>query len=154
MNNFYCYLLKNNHDQHKNRTYNGFTVNPKKRLRQHNQEIKGGARYTKKYGNKTWEVYCLITGFPDKINALQCEWKIKHPVRKKVRPSKYNSPEGRIKGLNKVLKLNKWTSNSTCNNNDYNFKVWILNDYIYLLTDLPDNIEIIGVDRIDLNTLV
>ena len=71
----YCYILRNSYEPDKNRTYNGYTVNPSKRIRQHNQEIKGGAIYTKSWGNKSWEIYVLITGFPDHHNALQCEWK-------------------------------------------------------------------------------
>ena len=81
---FYCYILKNSQNR---RTYNGFTVKPKRRIRQHNQELVGGAKYTKKWGNKDWEIYALVTGFPDKINALQCEWRIKHPNNKSEFPT-------------------------------------------------------------------
>src|SRR5580692_510150 len=94
----YCYILRNHHEPDKNRTYNGYTTNPAHRIRQHNQEIKGGARYTKKYGEKTWEIYVLLKGFPDIHNAQQCEWRIKHPARKRIRPARYNKPDGRIIG--------------------------------------------------------
>jgi len=149
----YCYILRNSHVPDKNRTYNGYTVNPKNRIRQHNQELKGGAVYTKKYGNKTWEIYALIEGFPDHCNALQCEWKIKHPARKKVRPTKYNSPSGRIVGLNEIFLLDKWTSKSLIGIKDLKLKLWIVNEYSHLLTDVPANIEIIKVDKIDLNNV-
>lgn len=146
----YCYILKNSHEEDKNRTYNGYTTNIKRRLRQHNGELKGGARYTKKYGDSTWEVYALIRGFPDKINALQCEWRIKKP-NNKTRKGKLCTPEGRIIGLNKILKLPKWTNNSTIQNDSFNLDVWILNEYSHLLTDLPQNINIHPVDKIELD---
>jgi structure-specific endonuclease subunit SLX1 len=139
---WYCYILKNNYLPHKNRTYNGFTNNLKKRLRQHNQEIKGGARYTTKFGNKTWNFCAFMTGFPDKYNALQCEWRIKHPDNKRSRSQKYNSPSGRINGLKEVLRLPQWTNNSTILNKDFNMEIWVLKDYVSLLSELPDNIKI------------
>ena len=46
------------------------------RIRQHNQEIKGGAKYTKK--KKNWYPICIIDGFPDMRSACQCEWRLKH----------------------------------------------------------------------------
>ena len=150
-NKWYCYILRNKMECHKNRTYNGFTNNPKNRLRQHNQEIKGGAKYTSRYGNKTWEIYALLTGFPDSKNALQCEWRIKHPNNKRKRPIKYNSPSGRIKGLNEVLKLNRWTNNSIIDNDSFQLTLWITDEYAHLITDLPNNIKINIVDQIDLN---
>ena len=39
---YVCYILKSG-----NRTYNGSTNNMRRRLRQHNGEIKGGAKYTR-----------------------------------------------------------------------------------------------------------
>ena len=149
----YCYILRNKNESSINRTYNGYTVNPKRRIRQHNQEIKGGAKYTREWGNKSWEMYVLIKGFPDNHNATQCEWKIKHPARKRIRPSHYNCPAGRIIGLNEVLKLDKWTNNSTILTKDISLKIWIVKEYAHLLVNLPDNIEVIVVDFIDLSNL-
>lgn len=150
----YCYLLRNRHEPHKNRTYNGYTVNPQKRIRQHNQEIKGGAIYTKKWGNKSWEYIALIKGFPDKHNALQCEWRIKHPAPKKVRPAKYNSPDGRIIGLNEILHMNQWTSKSDKCVSNLALEIWILRDYSHLLIDIPNNIKVNIVDIIDPNIII
>ena len=134
-----CYILANKEN---NRTYNGYTNNLKRRLRQHNQEIKGGAKYTKLSGNKTWFIIAYVTGFPDMRNALQCEWRIKHPDNKRRRGSKYLGAEGRIKGLNEVLKLNKWTENSTVDNT-FDMTVYVLEEYVHLLTDLQENIKIV-----------
>lgn len=151
---YFCYILRNSYDPHANRTYNGYTVNPKNRIRQHNQELKGGAKYTKQWGNKTWEMYVLITGFPDNHCALQCEWRIKHPAKKRIRPTIYNSPAGRVIGLNEIFQLEKWTSKSeTCIKN-LNLELWIVKEYAHLLTNIPVNIKVNVVNFINLDDFV
>lgn len=148
MSKHYCYILRNLCEPDENRTYNGYTNNPQKRIRQHNQEIKGGAIYTKKWGDRSWQYIAIIGGFPDYCCALQCEWRIKHPAPKKIRPKRYNSPSGRINGLNEILHMKKWTSNASHNVNDLNLEIWILKEYAELLTDLPDNIIVHMTDKI------
>lgn len=143
---WYCYILRSHNPKFKNRTYNGMTNNPKRRIRQHNEEIKGGAKATR--GKGEWEIYALLTGFPDKINCFQCEWRIKHPTNQRKRPSKYNRPKGRIKGLNEVLHSDKWTVNSTIPINEMNLTLWIIKEYTELLVDLPPNITVHSVDKI------
>lgn len=150
---YYCYILRNLHPPDLNRTYNGFTTDPKKRIRQHNQQIKGGAIYTKKWGDKNWEYCVIIKGFPDHHNALQCEWRIKHPAPKRKRPNRYNNPEGRIIGLNEIFQMDQWTSKSTIKISELNLEVWILNEYAHLLTNVPPNILVTNVDIIDPNVL-
>lgn len=148
----YCYILRNSYGPDINKTYNGFTNCPSRRIRQHNQEITGGAIYTKKYGNKSWEIYAIMTGFPDVKNALQCEWIIKHPDNKR-RTVGYKTPRDKIIGLNKILRLNKWTNNSAIETKDLNLELWIVQEYADLLVDLPGNIKTNVVDVIDLNAL-
>lgn len=97
---FYCYIIHNEHD----RTYNGYTVNLERRLRQHNGVIKGGARYTK--GKGPWE-FCLVITSPcwDCIStAMQHEWSIKYPTRRRPRPSKYNGVVGRLNSFADIFK--------------------------------------------------
>ena len=134
----YCYILQNNDNQ---RTYNGYTIDNAKRLRQHNGEIVGGAKSTK--CSKTWYHTAIVSGFPDKRNALQCEWRIRKPFNKR-RTREYCGPEGRIKGLNHVLHLDKWTSNSI--KSGFPLEVKILPEYRHLLTDLPDYITVTELD--------
>lgn len=134
MNNWVCYILKSN-----NKTYNGATNNIKRRIRQHNGELKGGAKSTK--GKGPWEIYCLITGFISKIETLQTEWKIK-TIQGRKRPSKFNNPKGRIKGLNEILKLEKFTSNSNRLIKEMNLYIYIKDEFKIYLNDLPKNITV------------
>lgn len=97
---YWCYILKNK-DNAKNNTYCGCTENPIVRLKQHNGELKGGAKATK---GRKWEYMLLIAGFEDKKSALSFEWNLKHPDNKKIKSSKYCGPKGRILGLNEVIK--------------------------------------------------
>jgi len=145
---WYCYILKSTNEDYKNYTYNGSTNDPARRLRQHNGEISGGAKATK--GKGVWEIYFLMTGFKTHNNALSCEWKIKHPTGSRIRPKKYCGIDGRIKGLNEILHLNKWTSK--CEENiDCLYTIYILKDYVKYIDKsiLPSYIDIIEVDTMD-----
>jgi len=104
MTRYYCYMLINN----EMKNYIGFTTNPKKRLRQHNKELKGGAKYTSKYNN--WKYLFIIGGFKTKQEALQCEWKLKHPS---INNKYIGSYIKRIGYLDKIFKIgNKFTKNT------------------------------------------
>ncbi len=137
MNTHCCYILQNEDNQ---KTYNGYTVNTTRRLRQHNGELSGGAKSTR--CSKTWQYIAIISGFQDKINALQCEWRIRKPFNKR-RTREYCGPEGRIKGLNYVLHLDKWTNRAI--ENKCSLEVKILPEYKRLLTELPDYITVINM---------
>jgi ribA/ribD-fused uncharacterized protein len=70
---YHVYLL-----QSEKRTYIGMTDDPLRRLRQHNREIAGGARAT---AGRKWKHVCVLSGFPTRRSALQCEWMWKHMSR-------------------------------------------------------------------------
>jgi predicted GIY-YIG superfamily endonuclease len=78
----YVYLLTPVGEGHLEKSYIGFTLDPAKRLRQHNGEIVGGAGRTKKL--RPWEIVCVVSGFPDKKAALQFEWLWQHPYRSRI----------------------------------------------------------------------
>lgn len=59
------------------RTYVGLTNNLARRLRQHNGDIAGGARYTR--AHRPWQVHATIEGFRDAREARQFEWYMHHP---------------------------------------------------------------------------
>lgn len=144
---WYCYLIKSTDSQHQNKSYNGSTNNPIRRLRQHNGEIVGGAYRTKT--GRPWKYYAILKGMPNHVNALSCEWRIRYPNNKRKKPAKYLGVKGRIIGLNEVLKLDQWTQRCTIANKDMNLELWILKDYEYLIDNLPNNITLHIVDDID-----
>lgn len=151
----YCYILSNPYLPHANRTYNGYTINLSKRIRQHNGEITGGAKYTKKYGNKQWKYLAIVSGFPDYYNALQAEWRIKHPSgRPGRRLSCYNSPIGRLTGLSEVMHLERWTKQSIHNNSSLSFTVYILPCYFHLFVSAPKNVIIKDIQEFMLNNYI
>lgn len=91
-------------------TYVGATVDLERRLRQHNKEIKGGARATgiKVSEGEIWRRAAYVSGFPDWQAALQFEWRWKQLSRKL--PIKMKPLERRIKALRQLLDLPQSTS--------------------------------------------
>lgn len=76
-----CYILRS---AITDRTYIGYTVNFPRRIRQHNGEIVGGAKRTRK--GRPWIPVCLIKGFFESSSALRFEYRLQHPhQRKKVK---------------------------------------------------------------------
>lgn len=65
------------------KTYVGATNDFSRRLRQHNDELVGGAIYTTSAvaasrGAKRWSPVFAVRGFPSQRAALQFEWALKH----------------------------------------------------------------------------
>ena len=98
---WYFYLIYNN-----NFTYAGVSPEPTRRLRQHNGEISGGAKYTTSKG-PGWKHLCIVSGFQDKIQSMQFEWAVKH-----IPPRNAGGIQNRIKKLFLTLNKDKWTSKS------------------------------------------
>jgi predicted GIY-YIG superfamily endonuclease len=147
---YYCYILYSLNPFYKNYTYNGSTNNLQKRLRQHNGEIVGGAKATKNKG--PWDYLLIIEGFLTHNEALSCEWKIKHPTNKKLRPKKYCGVEGRISSLNLILSLDNWTNNSTGLISGKVYKLYIINEFIDLIdkSKIKSNVEIKDINELSL----
>lgn len=102
---YYCYILGQSKQIQKGtgKTYNGYTVNLNRRLRQHNGEIKGGAFATKGIG--PWEFIAVMTCETwTNVRAMQVEWLIRYPTRKKPRPTSYAGAKGRISSLVEICK--------------------------------------------------
>lgn len=66
-------------------TYVGVTTNFRRRLRQHNGELNGGAKASR--AGRPWQCVCLIDGFKDRSEACHFEWKWKHFSRNLSRKS-------------------------------------------------------------------
>jgi len=95
---YYCYIIACGE-----RTYNGYTNNLSRRIRQHCGIIKGGAKATS--GKGPWHYISIMTS-PDwsAVRAMQVEWTHKYPTRKKPRPRLYQGPRGRMLSLESVCK--------------------------------------------------
>ncbi|KAJ4719167.1 Structure-specific endonuclease subunit SLX1-like [Melia azedarach] len=111
---FACYLLTSLCPRYKGHTYIGFTVNPRRRIRQHNGEIRCGAWRTKK--RRPWEMVLCIYGFPTNVSALQFEWAWQHPseslaVRQAAASFKsFSGVANKIKLAYTMLNLPNWQS--------------------------------------------
>lgn len=92
-------------------TYAGVSPNPVRRLRQHNGELVGGAKYTTSKG-PGWRHICLVHGFPTKIEAMQFEWAVKH-----VPPRDSGGIKNRLKKLFVILNKPRWTSKAPAADN-------------------------------------
>ncbi|GFH59428.1 hypothetical protein CTEN210_15904 [Chaetoceros tenuissimus] len=76
----HCYLLQSLSNPSK--TYIGYTVNPARRIKQHNGLIKGGAKYTSKF--QPWKFIAIIEGFKNEPLGLRFEWAWQNPKRSKI----------------------------------------------------------------------
>ena len=115
---YLVYILKSD-----NLSYVGMTNDFFRRFRQHNQEIKGGAKYTKK--RTSWYPICIIDGFETMKEAMQCEWRLKRGK---------GGPQGRINYLNDYKQNNdKWTSKSPFIK-DQNLTIYL--DQEFIMNDL------------------
>jgi predicted GIY-YIG superfamily endonuclease len=94
-------------------TYIGATVDPDRRLRQHNKEISGGARATGIRVNQglEWKRACYIENIPEWRSALQIEWKWKHLGKTKFKHIR-NPIHRRLHSLKELLSIDKPTANS------------------------------------------
>ena len=94
-------------------TYIGATVNLDKRIRQHNKEIKGGAKATsmKVEQGEVWKYICYVENFPNYNEALKFEWRWKQ-ISRQIHKSntKINPREKRFEALKKLLNLDRSTS--------------------------------------------
>jgi predicted GIY-YIG superfamily endonuclease len=125
----HCYILYSG-----NRTYVGYTVNPARRVRQHNGLIKGGARATRRATN--WAFLAIVMATEPttltKCQALSLEWHLKHPNGRKRHPppSTYWGVQGRLQGMIQVL-----------NRYPMDFTVQVAPPYLAYATQLRDAAE-------------
>lgn len=105
---WYVYILAT---EDNSATYVGATVDPDRRLRQHNKEIKGGAKATAARiatGHK-WRRLCRIVGFPDNHAALSFEWRLKSLTRRREMAS-LGPIDRRLRCLTDLLSMDRPTT--------------------------------------------
>ena len=103
--NWFCYVLQNTDEKYKNLTYIGSSNSPFERLKCHNRELSGGAKYTRK---GKWRIYMLFSGFKKYADVLSFEWRLKHPNGIKRNESKYCGINGKIESLCHIISLDTW----------------------------------------------
>ena len=131
---YYCYIIYSN-----NNTYNGYTVNLKRRLRQHDGELVGGAKSTHNKG--PWN-YLMIFHAPTwtQNQAMSVEYTIRYPTRKKPRPKIYQGVQGRINSIPIILAQI-----------DYPINLYIKNEYI---NEIKQNINNDNIKIFDINDII
>ena len=112
---YHCYLLHSLASARSTASYVGFTTHPMRRIRQHNGEIKGGAKHTRRH--RPWEMACVVGGFSSKVTALQFEWAWQHPrksrrVREGAPPGTVGKSgfRGRAATMLAMLRIRPWSS--------------------------------------------
>jgi len=114
--NFYgVYLLvsQSTNSRFKGRTYVGFTVDPIRRLKQHNGGSEaGGAKRTSNRG--PWAMVLIIYGFPNMVSALRFEWAWQHPKRSRrlnhlpLKKKNENSFQYHINIVSSMINVGPW----------------------------------------------
>jgi predicted GIY-YIG superfamily endonuclease len=139
---YLVYLLKS--DKY---SYVGMTNDFTKRFRQHNKEIKGGARYTSR--RQGWYPVLIIDGFTDMKSAMQCEWRLKHfaighgsvrGVKGKLKYlSKYLYQENIIKYTQEIpiFEKRKWTTKCEKSIYDQNLTFYLDDDFVEYFNEYP-----------------
>jgi predicted GIY-YIG superfamily endonuclease len=97
------------------------TNNFLRRWLQHNRILKGGAKYTT-LNDDVWSPICIVDGFKNKKEAMQCEWRLK-------RAKGYFN---RLKYLSSILnEWKQWTSKSPLIESQ-KLVIYVNNEYKYL----------------------
>ncbi|CAG0921544.1 unnamed protein product [Notodromas monacha] len=108
------YLLCSTNPKYKGWTYIGYTVDPNRRIVQHNKGRKhGGAFRTSNRG--PWDMVLIVHGFPNDVSALRFEWAWQHPKRSRrlrciipVKKSRMTKFQWLIELLGRMLCVDPW----------------------------------------------
>ena len=126
---WFFYIIVND-----NCSYAGVTPDTDRRIKKHNGELYGGAKYTKSKGSG-WKYVCIISGFNNKIDCMRFEWAVKH-----YPPKSYKGIHNRIKKLINVLNKERWTSKSPLASDTFLYIEWINQKYRPNDIALPENV--------------
>ncbi|XP_014248596.1 structure-specific endonuclease subunit SLX1 homolog [Cimex lectularius] len=139
---YFLYCLN---EKHLGDVYIGYTVDPKRRLKQHNLGmIKGGAKKTDRKG--PWEMILRVRGFRNEISALRFEWSWQNATKRNA----IVSQTGRKKRKESKLSFNMRLLDALLNIGPWNrapLEVLVLHpEYLLdsepLLPNCPDHIAV------------
>ena len=118
---WYVYILQSRKTENSKLTYVGKTCDLGRRINQHNCIVSDGKKWTGTRKGIPWQMIAYISGFVSEEQALQFEWRCHHPFNKASRKKNKVKPavgmSKRVRDLNFILSLDKWTSNSEPNPN-------------------------------------
>jgi predicted GIY-YIG superfamily endonuclease len=133
---FFCYIIASPDG----RTYNGFTNNIDRRLKQHCGILPNGAKATR---GRQWSyiviIECIDSSYPE---SLSLEYHIKYPTNKKPRPKEFCNPKGRIKSLLNVFTNLKFIEKS--------FIVTVVPEYFELLQNLCQELSNVLIQSLEI----
>lgn len=151
----YCYILSLVGNDRV--TYIGYTINILRRLRQHNGELVGGARFTTRHGpakGMMWRVVALVTAPDlDHRRGLSLEWHIKNPHgrRRRHRHQGDSAAAGRVRGMVRAMVHGKFA--------DDRFTAWIVPEYRAVLlqamvdaSHMEDRCDVLAWPRVETET--
>ena len=124
---YVCYLLESNTGG-RPATYVGVTNSMKRRIRQHNGELCGGAKATSR--RRPWSYAAFVGPFDSYRCALQFEWAWKH-----ARPRRSHGMLARVKKLRSVLMRERWTKNAPRQADHSPLTVTVLSDSVASMLD-------------------
>lgn len=131
----FCYILASKDG---NATYNGYTNRLDRRIRQHNGELKGGAKSTRRRSD--WEYVMAMTSNEwNKSAALSAEWYIRYPTGKKPRPLEFRGAAGRLAALVKALEHIPTS----------NIQMYVNPKYRDMVPTLPERVYVVYVENIE-----
>lgn len=108
------------------RTYVGKTNDLRRRWRQHNGHIAGGANAT--HTARPWEFFCVMAGLPTERAALQVEWRLHH-----ARCGSRGGRHGRMDALNRLSCLKRFTRNQEMTTRDMRLTLYVADRLLSML---------------------
>eukprot|EP00057_Strongylocentrotus_purpuratus_P031061 XP_783475.3 PREDICTED: structure-specific endonuclease subunit slx1 [Strongylocentrotus purpuratus] len=108
-----CYCLVSTNPRYKGWTYIGYTVDPKRRVGQHNKGSKFGGAY-RTSGKGPWDMVLIIFGFPNEITATKFEWAWQHPTKSRRlrhiprKTGKETAFQYRFRVVSNMLRVGPW----------------------------------------------
>ena len=104
INEWTCYCIESDNGKW---TYIGKTNNLARRLRQHNGELSGGAKYTAGRGPFHYAFY--VTGFQTESQVLCFEWALHHGGYGGRKSRRRPGVTGAVQALVRVVNKDRWT---------------------------------------------